>query len=251
MKPTRHLVVALTLFIQAACATTATNVSPMQVRNELDDMSIEFDDLSIEQILSKRPQLTIPFRLAVAPPIRREPRYPVYRDTPKVELWSSEEIARIEAWGERAKQAGLISELVLMPSALLRPGWEHDEDHNQLLRVRAAAARQQADAVLILNSVTGAEESYNALAILDLTLVASFFLPGHKLESFSAVEAMVIDVRNEFLYFSARGEASTGGLFALFDRHTYTAEQESKARLQALDNLGEKLMAKTAALAEV
>lgn len=249
MKSIHHLLVAVTLFLQAACAATATNVSPMQVRSELDEMAIEFDDLSIEEILSKRSQLTIPFRLAVAPPIRREPKHVIYRDTPKLELWSSEEVAQIEAWGKRAKQAGLISELVLMPSALLRPGWEHDKDHNQLLRVRTAAARQQADAVLILNSVTGVEESYNALAILDLTIVTGFFLPGHKLESFSAIEAMVIDVRNEFLYFSARGEASTGGHFAQFDRHTFTAKQNSKARLQALESVGEQLMAKTASFA--
>ena len=233
------LLLMLTGLVQA-CSTNLPSHSRAEVRAELDG-ALAFDDVDIEAILDKKPQLQAPFRLAVAPPLgsnRSTRRF----GTLLQPTWSAEEEALIQRWGEEAKGRGLISELVFLPHALLRPDWQEEPGSSMLKALRGAAARQQADAVMLLHSVAGIEESINALAILDLTIIAAFFVPGHEFDAHCAMEALVFDVRNEYLYLTLRSEATASGATTALNGLRFAKGKMAESRVKALEAIGEPLL---------
>lgn len=209
----------------ASCSST---IDRGRMQQELATAAPEFSSQTVEEIEKIRPQLSIPFRLAVAPPIWREDLQ-----------WSREERAELESWGAELKGIGLVSEFVLIPSvtyeisAASKRGWFE--------QLRAAAARHHADAVLVVRDVDDTSQWVNVLSVLDLTIVACWFVPGHSAEAVSLMQALVLDNRNEYLYASAVGEGSARGTrpFAYLDAEEYRRE----ARVLALKDLKESLLA--------
>src|SRR6185436_8086043 len=131
------------------------------------------DDDDVAKIEQLKPQIKAPFRLAVAPLIQVTGRY-WYEPRGMME-GEREEIA---AWGEKLKQEGILSELLVIPNMLMDFGVTRN-GASYVKAVRVAAARLQADAVLFLRCVTDTESTANPLAFLDITIVGMFLIPGH------------------------------------------------------------------------
>jgi rhombotail lipoprotein len=177
------------------------------------------DVLRVERI---RPQLQLPFRLAVAPPIRGGWRAPE-------ELEGEREA--ILAWGEKLKASGVVSDFVLIPRFLI--GGSRFKD------ARVAAARLGADAVLLLSEVSEVDAYVNPLAALNLTLVGMVVAPGHHRDALTIVEGVILDNRNEFVYFTAssEGKGHTVGPFAsVNDRDAIR-----RSRVRAYEAFGDRL----------
>src|SRR5436190_1151978 len=100
--------------------------------------------------------------------------------------------------------------------------------------------RLQEDAVLILRSLTDTDTYVNPLAVLDVTIVGMFLIPGHHADALTIVEGLVIDNRNQFLYFaaSAEGTGSTLGPLAVVEKRDAVGE----SRRNALRAFGETLV---------
>ena len=192
------------------------------------------DDDDVAKIEQLKPQIKAPFRLAVAPLIQATNRY--WHEPRGLMEGEREEII---AWGEKLKKEGIISELLMIPNMLLDLGVDRQRS-SYVKAIRVAAARLQADAVLFLRSVTDTDSYANPLALLDCTIVGMFLVPGHHRDALTLLEGMIIDNRNQYLYFasSAEGAGSATAPLAMFDDRDAIAE----SRRNALRAFGELLI---------
>ncbi|HYE99065.1 MAG TPA: hypothetical protein VEJ18_09150 [Planctomycetota bacterium] len=200
----------------------AANFDRASMEEKLWDGDPLFTDQDVEWVERLKPQLAIPFRLAVAPPIREE--YGVPPDPARSH-------AEIRAWAEPLLKSGVVSEVLVLPRMLLRTPVQGRHTHDYFKAVRVAAARVQADAVLFLTSVTEVEAYTNPLCILDATLVGLLVSPGHHREALTLVEGVLLDNRNEYVYWTGmtEGKGLTVGPLATVDGRTAARESRSDA----------------------
>ena len=190
------------------------------------------DDDDVAAIDKLRPQLKIPFRLAVAPPIQVRQSY--WHEPRGLMEGEREEIL---AWGEKLKKEGIVSEFTMIPNMLLDLGSDRTRT-SYIKAVRVAAARVQADAVLFLRSVTDTDSYANPLAFLDVTIVGMFVVPGHHRDALTILEGMVIDNRNQYVYLAAsvEGSGTAAAPLAMFDERDAVGESRRNA-LRAFGDL--------------
>jgi rhombotail lipoprotein len=196
-----------------------------------EDRRIFVDDLDVLAVEQLRPQIQFPIRLAVVPPARLSP----YHGHETTETLDGEQ-EELDALGEQLKKDGIVSAFMIIPRMLIDTGPQHV---GAMKAIRLAAARMQADAVLIMRSVTDVDSYINPLGVLDLTLVGMWLFPGHHKDALTIVEGMLIDNRNQFLYFagSAEGTGSTFGPLAVVQERDAIRE----SRRHALHGFGERL----------
>ncbi len=127
-------------------------------------------------------------------------------------------------------------EVVLLPPVLVE-ACKPDDPGCVIRARRAAAARLQADALLVLNVATDVDQYVNPASILDLTLVGLWVIPGHHVDALTIIEGAMIDNRNEYLYVLARGEGEERMLRPLAYARAEHAVQRS--RRQALVSFGD------------
>lgn len=166
------------------------------MRRKLERDGLEFSSRSVKEIEEIRPQLHAPFRIAVAPPLWREDLH-----------WTSAERAEIESWKGAFAEAGIASDIVLIPSVTYemgsggRRGWFE--------QVREAAARHHADALLVIRDIDDASTWGNPLSVLYATIVGCWIVPGSTAEAVSMMQGVVIDNRNEYLLASYESEGAS------------------------------------------
>lgn len=117
---------------------------------------------------------------------------------------------------------------------------------DDLRAIRVAAARHGADAVLVISGEDQAEQDWNAWAATYVALVPVLFAPAAELEVRFVAHAELWDVRNEYLYLAAEGEARAEQQRPLvsIDRE----EGSAKAQREALALLGGELQKRLARL---
>jgi len=196
-----------------------------------EDRRIFVDDADVAQVEQLRPQIQFPIRLAVVPPARLSHRH--WQESTETLKGEQEEL---DALGDQLKKDGIVSAFMIIPRMLLDAGPQHG---GGMKSIRIAAARMQADAILIMRSVTDVDSYINPLGVLDLTLIGMWLAPGHHKDALTIVEGMVIDNRNQFLYFagSAEGTGSTFGPLAVIEERDAVEE----SRRKALHAFGERL----------
>lgn len=203
-------------------------------RDELLSPAMVFTDLDVEEIDALQPQLPVPFRLGIAPPI--EPNDSRLRAS----AWSPGEKEVLDAWGKKMLDVGLVSEIEMLPGLLIGSQLFADAD-SFLTRVRQAAARTHVDAVLIVHRRSNSYNELSPLILLDLTIVGAFVLPSHTVHIQTAMEGIVIDTRNEYLYVSANGYAEDDDSTASWYVHQLARSLETKTRGSALQQLAGNL----------
>ena len=186
-----------------------------------EDRRIVFDDEDVLRIEQLKPQIRFPIRLAVVPPARVGQRYG--GDTRP----AKGEHEELMALGEQLKKEGIVSSFTLIPQFLL----DTTSRAGGIKSIRLAAARMQADSVLILRSNTDVDSYVNPLSVLNLTIVGMWLVPGHQRDALTMVEGLVLDNRNQFLYFaaSAEGTGSTFGPVAVVQEKDAVAESRTNA----------------------
>jgi hypothetical protein len=105
--------------------------------------------------------------------------------------------------------------------------------------IRVAAARQGAHAVLVVNATGESVNSANGLALGYLLVAPIFFLHGNDVETLFTARATLWDVRNEFLYLTAEGEATRKTSRPL--TATNTEQQLGETRAAALTDLCDQI----------
>jgi len=189
-------------------------------------------ELSVEEIERMKPQLELPARIAIAPPVQAYQRWwgGYSRST-----WSSEEVAVFESWKEPLRAAGVAQDLLVLPSSLVKD-CDPSDAACRLNALRAAAARVHADALLIVNLATATDEYVNPGSVLYISIVGMWLVPGSHRDALTVAEGVLIDNRNEYLYAFARGEGEKKSVRPVIYADTGAVVNES--RVEALKNFG-------------
>ncbi len=82
-------------------------------------------ELSVEEIERIKPQLKLPARIAIAPPVQT--RHGSWGNN-SLNTWTSEEVAVIESWREPLRAAGVAEDVVVLPSSLVKDCQNRDRE---------------------------------------------------------------------------------------------------------------------------
>src|SRR5262245_50766737 len=182
----------------AACAATSPfRFGLSDVQEQMDAQPPLFTDADIAELEALAPQLPIPFRLGVAPPLSLELdgsidwRRRSSGQTASFGAWDAGEAAAIEELGRRFREAGIVSEFVLLPRLLVQ-GSSTDESGSLMPALRRAAARHHLDAVLVVNRLSASQSHAGFFSVLDLTLVGAYVVPSYEISAMTVVEAALV-----------------------------------------------------------
>ena len=76
----------------------------------------------------------------------------------------------------------------------------------ELKELQLAAAKCGADVLLVVDGASQSDRYMNPAAVLYLTIVGGYLVPGSHVDSLFMIEGCLFDVDNGFLYTSARAE---------------------------------------------
>lgn len=193
----------------------------------------EVTDRDIEEVFKLRPQLPKPFTLAVYLNI---PRTRDSRFNETHWMWTDSEQQMISAAIEPLKQRHIVKDIVFIPPSMV--------DGGDLKSVRLAAARHGADAVLVVKGIVDVDAFTNNWAYTYVLLAPALFIPGNEARSLFISHASLWDVRNEFLYLTAEGDAESSQTRpgAFIDKEKLVADAQAasvKLLSQKLKDLSE------------
>lgn len=229
------VLVSIIMILTSGCAGKGFNRGEMVKVEEGTRPTYLSKSISIEEIEKLKPQIHLPFKLAVAQP---QMSYGWRWDANN--YWSSEEISEIESWAAPLQKAGVVSELFILPSNLPEICPKKDAKCTKADYARASAARVQADTLLMINLATAVDEYANPASLLNLTIVGMWLAPGHHRDALTIAEGVLIDNRNEYLYAYARGEAEEGTIRPYMFADSRNAVRTS--RLHAIQALGQEFI---------
>ncbi len=181
-------------------------------------------DAEIAKVLSLKPQLKLPFRLAVFldSSYARYSRY----------SWSQNDF-------DVAEKKELLTQL-MGPKDIVSDAFfiSHSDitasrEGITLADIRLAAARYHADAVLILKSNSNTDTYPNFLSILYITIVGFWIAPGSHCDAIHMVHGTMYDVRNEYLYIGAESDATDSIIRPLALRECSVPLNESRKKATA------------------
>lgn len=183
-----------------------------------DASEVVFNSDQVEQAFELRAQLPKPYRLGV-----------VFRDPPSdpsVEQswrWEAEHRAQLIAALEKLEGKGEIGSVF----SIARKAVVTDNLH----AIRVAAAKQGADAVLVISADDAERRQANGWAFSYLAVVPILFAPGNELRVDFTTHAELWDVRNEYLYLAAEAEARAEQTRALpyIDREEASADAQQES----------------------
>ncbi len=223
----------IAMLLLSGCATKkGFNRSEMTGTGEGNKPFLASSNLTVEQIGQLKARMHFPLKLAVAPPIISYGSGWIGRE---VKAWTPEEIKEIESWAIPLKKAGVISDLVILPAFLLDECKSSESGCIQGAS-RAAAARMQADALLLINLASSVDKYTNQASLFDVTIVGLWLIPGHHRDALTIAEGAMIDIRSEYLYTFARGEAEEKTVRPFMYADSWKAVKPS--RLRALQAFG-------------
>jgi hypothetical protein len=219
----KKLLLVTLLMLLIACS--ANKNIKTELYNDLSAKKAQYSDSTLEDIAKLKPQINPPIKIAVSQPTGHE-------------AWSSEEIQEIESWFLQLKLAGLANEMVVIPRSLQQGCCLKNFD------IRTAAAKIQADAVIIVDDSVRTDRYLNPLSFLNITVIAMWIVPGHHRDSYAAFEAALVDTKNGYIYGVTRGDGEEKKIrpFMYADYDT----GQSEARMQALKSLGKNIVEKAA-----
>lgn len=231
------VVPVIVVLLLTGCATEkGFNRGEMASAAQASHSLFQSSNLTVEQIEKLKSQVRFPVRLAVAPPVIS---YGQRWGSQEMNTWNPDETKEIESWATPLKRAGIVSDLVILPALLLEQCKGNDQDC--ALRVsRSAAARTQADALLIINLASAVEKYTNQASLLDVTIIGMWLIPGHHRDALTIAEGVMIDNRNEYLYAYARGEAEEKTVRPFMYASSWKAVRPS--RLRALQSFGKEFI---------
>jgi hypothetical protein len=190
-------------------------------------------DSDISKAVTLKAQLPSPFRVAVW----FRPPNPWRWSESRFE-WTPEDRALVQEALRPLVESGAVTEVVPLADALFP-----DES---VRGARFAAARQGADAVLVVTGAAGFESYSTAASLLYWTIIGLWVAPGTQVDGVCYLAASMWDVRSGFLYLAAetRGYARRRVPYMHLDEPSVAAE----ARSNALADLGRELQLRGAKL---
>lgn len=189
----RIVLVVLLVFMLTACA-SSRGFDRGGMRSQISGQT-QVTEEEIKTVLELKPQLPSPFRLAVY-------FVPSSSGGRKGVSWSwlGEDKDMLLAIVPELKKKGVVSEVMVINDSLV--------EGNDNKAIRLASARAGADAVLIVNGACDIDRYNNFLGYSYILLITPFFIPGTEADGLFMANALMWDVRNQYLYLSAESEGT-------------------------------------------
>ena len=252
MRSIALLLLMMVTIALSACA-PGRSFDRVGLRRSLQMDQTEVSDEAIAQALQKQPQLSLPFKLAIyfrqaeTPPYRPlgragssarlATRGPLDPQANQLWQWSSQDRNALMDYLElQLDRKGIVSEIIPVLTTLTA-----GED---LRSIRMAAARQGADAVLVISGICDMQAYHNSAAYTYGVLFPMLFVPGTEVDTLFLANGLMWDVSNEYLYLAAESEALIQKTIpeSRVNKRSFVNE----ARVEALDaliaELGERLV---------
>ena len=191
------------------------------------DLSEKELQKEVERLLSLRPSARVPAKVVLF----QVPSSGIsHIRSPR--KWIDLRKATSEEMKTALEETGVFEEVDFLPDLLLPPGGPAD-----LKTLRIAAARAQADGVLIYSTEAGYEYHPNAFALLYVTILGAWISPGSEAGSTAVSKAALLDVKSGYIYsvLETYGEESVVTPYAFVD----TEELEFKARRASVSALAD------------
>ena len=214
------------------------------LRQELRELGrVELTDGKAAEVLQRKPQLSLPFRLGVF--LRPQAgRARLAADNtrsvrPAEWRWDREDERTVLFWTEAIKREGIISDAFIIPSSRVS-GFD-------LEGLRQEAAENGADAILLISGISDVERYANYLSLLYLSGVGLWMVPGTNVDSLFLMDGAMWDVKGQYLYLRVESEglsSSEGPAKLLKDE-----EVTDQAKRLALDSFGPELQRRIRAVA--
>jgi hypothetical protein len=210
------VVVALSL---SGCA-TGFDRGVLAARASGDPLQVTDED--VRKAMDLKPQLAFPCRVAVY----------LCPDSGGLWRWTAKDKETLDRCGDTLRAEGIVSDLFVMSDLVVQ-----GTDEKQL---RLAAAKHGADALLIVKGAAQIDSYVNPLAVLNLTLVGGYIVPGSHRDALFLMHGCLIDVGNGFLYASVESEGEGGVI-----RPTFLIEDKDAAMVakrRAVEKFGPELV---------
>ncbi len=222
------------LLLATSCIATVDRAA---LRTSLQEDSWVLSDATVEELRSLEPTAEGPLRVGIAPILVHPAScWTARRNT----AWTRAERECLHRLGEELTEYGILEELVVLPQILVDPRRpRRSESH--LVGLRRAAARHRLDAVFVTQAVSDLDQASNALSILNLTIVGAWIVPSQETAAACVMEGALFDVRNEYLYATATGEAEELKTTTLIAADASAALE--RVRLAALEDLAREMTA--------
>ncbi len=212
--------VLILCFLITGCA---SGFNRGQLKQQIGVIHARFDDGDIQAAYNKKAALPKPFKLGI---FFKSPANEKWRWSEQDKAYVTEELVK------ELKADGLVADVFPISNTLVA-----DED---LKSLRLAAAKHQADALLIVGGGAQVDRYMNNWGWTYALLLPAFFVPGSKADTLFVANASLWDVRNEFLYLTAEAEATRSKTYvAAFG--TKDKDLIVEAKLEAMSGLQTEL----------
>jgi hypothetical protein len=161
------------------------------------------ESAEIAAALSKKPQLPKPFRVAVH---FREPNGPSRTTEIHQWRWKDAEKKAVYQLEKSLKSKEEISAVFPLARELLT---QESSIEERIEDLRMAAAKQGADALLVVSGTSSVDQYTGKLGWTYAALITALFVPASTIDAFFLTQASLWDVRNGFLYMTAEAEETS------------------------------------------
>ena len=189
-----HKYIVLFLIVTMTACASSRGFDRGNLRTQITDQKVVTEE-DIKKALELKPQLPAPFKLAVffAPP-KSGWRYG------SSWTWTGEDKDVLLQMKADLIKKNILSDMFVLPDSIF------EGTDNRAIRL--AAARAGADAVLIVNGVSSVDRYNNGWGGTYILIITPFFVPGTIADGLVMINAVMWDVRNQYLYLSAEAEGT-------------------------------------------
>ena len=194
---THPLVLALLFSVACAACTEARGLNRHILQDSFHDHPEVATDRDIAATMAVQATLPTPYRLAIYFKHRDFPSRPALQ---RVD-WVSSDGARVQRSLEPVQEEGILQRTFLLANSTVQG--------NTLRDIRLAAARYNADAILIIDGASAFERYNNGHAWWYATGIGTYFADGTECHALFMMEGTLWDVRTGYLYGTQTSEGET------------------------------------------
>lgn len=184
-------ILILSAILLITSCSTRRGFNREDLKEQLNDRTA-VKDIDIKQKSDKKAQLPKPFKVGIYF------QEPVQKSEENLWDWAEADKQKILSAVERFKNNGEISKVFMISPAMA--------SGTDLRSLRAAAAQQGADALIIVSAVNDVDQYTTQWAWTYIALFPALFVPASVSDVLFISRAVMWDVRNEFLYLTAESE---------------------------------------------
>ncbi len=224
-----HLTLLLGLLLSGCASSHGFDRHAMRTTFDLDAGAVA--EQSVATTAPEKPTTPMPFRLAL---YFVQIEFPAHHTIQKAE-WVSADKDTLVNWLAPLQDGRVLTETFLLVDSTIQG--------NDARKIRQAASRYGADAVLIVEGVTAVDRYNNGYAALYATLIGAYFAPGTESQALFIINGSLWDVRTERLYAiqTAEGHSkSVGPAVAVEDRQVL-AQAKKSALVEFSKQIAEEL----------